>query len=154
MTGLVAVNFEAIIGSFESVSIEQKFRIAAREARIAAAQESRPVYLRYDRVGEEFEVVRQLADETGEESGFTRGSAVFLDPEVEVTFYRVAATDKDGRETLSAALEQEPVPFLVFHPSGSGTPADIHFRWRDGRQAVLTLDPFSSGPLASKELFE
>jgi len=153
LTGLVAFNIESIIGSFESVSIEEKFRKSVREARIAAAQESRPVYLRYDRAKEEFEVIRGLSADEGA-SEFTHGSYAFLDPEVEVTFYPIGATDQDGREPLSASLEVEPVPFLTFHPSGSSTPAEIHFRWRDGGQSTLTLDPFSSGPLASKELFQ
>lgn len=155
VTGLVVANVETLLPAFQSTPLEVKFRQAAREARIAAAISNRPAYLRFDAAAEEFRVIEKsatAAPEGGEASPDLSASPYYT-PEVTVDFFPIAA-EEQGVIGGSGRGADEPVTELAFHPSGTSTPARIVIRWRTGEESVLTLDPFSSGPLASKELFQ
>lgn len=152
VTGLVVANVENLIPAFESTPVEVKFRQAVREARIQAATDNRPVYLRYNPSSEDFDIIEQSAQPDEEEPLFT--DSPYYRPELEVEFLPVPADDYGGLNRFGGIDAAEPVPYLTFHPSGVSTPAHIRFRWRNGDEATLTLDPFSSGPLADKELFQ
>ncbi|MBC2592726.1 prepilin-type N-terminal cleavage/methylation domain-containing protein [Ruficoccus amylovorans] len=151
VAGLAIANFDTILPAFQSTPPEVKFRRAVREARIAAATTSRPAYLRYDALAEEFRVIEKAAAAQEEPES---ADTPYFTPELTVEFLPIAA-EKEGAIGGFGGLDAtEPVPQLVFHPSGASTPARVRFRWRTGEESVLTLDPFSSGPLASKELFK
>jgi prepilin-type N-terminal cleavage/methylation domain-containing protein len=156
VTGLVVANVETLLPAFQSTPLEVKFRQAAREARIAAATSNRPTYLRFDAAAEEFRVIEKsaaAAPEDGEPAPLDLSASPYFTPEVTVDFFPIAA-EEQGVIGGSGRGADEPVPELAFHPSGTSTPARIVIRWRTGEESVLTLDPFSSGPLASKELFQ
>ncbi|QYY34368.1 prepilin-type N-terminal cleavage/methylation domain-containing protein [Ruficoccus sp. ZRK36] len=149
VTGLVVSNLENLLPAFQSTPLEVQFRKAVREARIKAATSNHPVYLRFDDVAEEFQVVdRAPASEEDMDA------PVITNPEVTVEFFPVPAEAEGGLGRTSDVDWDEPLPQLQFHPSGVSQPAQVRFRWRTGEESVLSLDPFSSGPLASKELFE
>ncbi len=151
VAGLVITNVEKLLPAFQSTPLEVKFRQAVRESRIVAATSNRPVYLRFDAQAEEFRLVQQSEESAGEPA--VEDSPYFT-PEVTVEFFPIAAEEEGGVNYFSGIDSTEPVPQLVFHPSGASTPARVRFHWRTGEESILTLDPFSSGPLASKELFQ
>jgi prepilin-type N-terminal cleavage/methylation domain-containing protein len=155
VTGLVVANVETLLPAFQSTPLEVKFRQAAREARIAAATSNRPTYLRFDAAAEEFRVIEKSAasEPEGGEPAADLAASPYFTPEVTVDFFPIAAEQQGTTGSLGYGAD-EPVPELTFHPSGASTPARIVIRWRTGEESVLTLDPFSSGPLASKELFQ
>ncbi|MEM9226484.1 MAG: type II secretion system protein [Verrucomicrobiota bacterium] len=157
VAGVAIANMDNLLGAFERTPPEVQFRHAVREARILAADEGRPAYVRFDSLEEAFKVIHSVTepDEDADQSPLAATTDYgFSQPDVEVVFYPTPAEVYGGINRFDGIDSLEPLTQLAFHPSGASTPATIIIRERGRDELRLTLDSFSSGPQASKELFE
>lgn len=65
----------------------------------------------------------------------------------QMRFYRILPETKTEGEMIYE-LEESPVPFVTFHPSGPAVPVEIHLSSPRASQ-IITIDPFSSSPRLS-----
>lgn len=141
VTGLSIAAFGNIAAAVEQKPLEKQFWEAVEEARLQAAIDRRPVYLYFDRDQEAFGLV------TGLPSGVVlpdqEQEANRRKVDKEVLFYPVAPNEL-GNSFANRNWTENPLPYLVFHPSGVSTPARVVIRTYEDTQSIL-LDPFSNG---------
>jgi len=166
--GVVAsMNQDSLFGAGDTRPAVEIFREATHEARIQALNEASVVYLSFDFDAQEFRLTKDGPESVGkpaeeEPTGFDAwysddepeaepdsdspktAFAIFED-ELEVTFRGVRA-ESDGVAAFDREFTDEPLPHLVFHPSGISSPAVVTFRYGNGDEEELTLDILSNGP--------
>jgi len=143
VTGVAVLSVAGITG-VQDKPIERVFREYVREARIQAATTKNVVYLAYEKRRGEF----ILTERDGATVDHFLSDEDFIEPsEWAVKFYpKLASESSFGLNSSASAYAYEPVPYLVFHPSGISTGAKIVFTEESGYENTLTLDRFSSGP--------
>ncbi|MGE9296445.1 MAG: pilus assembly FimT family protein [Puniceicoccales bacterium] len=168
LAGVVAsMSFDSLFNAGQTKSAYEVFREATHEARIQALNESRIVYLSFDEEAQEFRLTKaskepenfEIEKPRGFDAWYTQDEEespppdpdaprevfpVFED-ELEVEFRGVRA-ESDGVAAFDREYTDEPIPHLVFHPSGVSSPAIAIFRFRNGDEEELTLDTLSNGP--------
>ncbi|WP_269539654.1 pilus assembly FimT family protein [Cerasicoccus fimbriatus] len=175
MAGFVAsYNFESLLNNAGTKPAYEIFREATHEARLQAINEASVVYLSYDPESQKFLLRTDAAPAIQEEdSGFgtlptvnrygyledeeddeavvepaSRTEFQVYDEDLEVIFRGLKA-ESDGVADFSGEYFEEPLPYLVFHPSGVSSLAEVILRDANGDELVLTLDAFSNGPQLS-----
>lgn len=149
------------------------FREATHEGRIQAISQAQVMYLTFDQEAQMFRVSPDGAVAKEEDTGYNpfqevnRYGYIEVEDEQDVavakpegrTEFPVFEEElvvefrglKAGADSLSKETEQtaEPLPYLMFHPSGVSTPAVAVLKYSNGEEIVLTLDTFSNGPQLS-----
>lgn len=155
VAGIGVAAFAGIVVSAESKPWETLFREAVQEARIEAAASGETILLLFDDHRGEFRLVSDsntglsMTDPLDVAAGFQGDSGRRNRNLPQVAFYPQLAASS-GRSGFRDVFSSTAVPHLVFHPSGAATPARILFRYADGRESILTLDPFSHGPIPER----
>ncbi len=67
----------------------------------------------------------------------------------QMRFYRILPETKTEGEAIYE-IEETPVPYILFHPSGPAVPTEIHLSSPRAQQ-VITIDPFSSSPRLARQ---
>jgi len=161
VAGLVTLNFDRLIAAAEAPPIERVLARSIQEARIRAANGGHPVYLSFDAERGAFTLVErsqpaESALSDAEQLGPSDPAAMSSETVLErfpceaarglgVEFYpRLSSPNFNAR---AEDFARDPVPSLVFHPSGVSTPARVVIRQSGTEALTFELDPMSSGPL-------
>lgn len=174
LAGLTAANMESLFGAGDARPAVEVFRVATHEARLRAINHAQPVYLTYDAEGRRFvltspgetaptSVDERKDDEFTDDGEPPEGASPasnytlveptefpVLEDELEVEFRGLRA-EQSGPGFSRDDWTSDPLPRLVFHPSGVSTPAVAVLRASDGEEQVLTMDLFSNGPQLNRE---
>ena len=67
----------------------------------------------------------------------------------QIRFYRILPEAKAEGEAIYE-IEETPIPYILFHPSGPSVPAEIHLS-SPRTQQVITIDPFCSSPRLARQ---
>lgn len=146
VTAVIVGSYVNIVMAMDEKPIERVFREMVREARIKAATTKKRVYLSFDQNRNEF----FLTQSSGEVIEDELEAVEFDEDGYEVLFFPKLAK-QSGLNRFNRDFAEKPVEYLIFHPSGTSTPALILFRY-DGEETHVTLDSFSSGSIPSRTL--
>ncbi|MEO0795331.1 MAG: hypothetical protein AAFX93_09225 [Verrucomicrobiota bacterium] len=175
LAGLAAsMSLESLFTAGSTKPAAEVFREATHEARLQAINDAELVYLAYDSEKKEFRLSTASApalSEDEEEEVASYGPTYWEEEDAEVEtpatdapkvsfpvydndliveFYGLQA-GQDGPSVFSREFTDEPIPNIVFHPSGVSSPAVAIFKFSNGDDMTLTLDSFSNGPKLSLE---
>lgn len=136
---LAIVHFDRIRGVIGKVPAEDQIRQLLSQGHQHARSTGKPVYLNF--------AAEEAALRLNDESGNLLRELPLGDPEsndLQVHFFRTLPEQKLDGESIYE-IEEQPVDYLLFHPSGVTPPVEIHLN-SVRQQVVIPLDPFSSAP--------
>ncbi|GHB97753.1 hypothetical protein GCM10007047_12030 [Cerasicoccus arenae] len=173
LAGIVtSLSLESLIGNNGSKPAYEVFREAAHEGRIQAINRAEIIYMTFNPETQTFLLSAKGAvseEEIDGEPIVNRYGYFEDDPEEEAPVKDVARTDfpifedelevefrgvqaeTDGPSAFSNEFTQDPLPHLIFHPSGVCSPAIVVMRYQNGDELTLTMDAFSNGPQLSRQ---
>ncbi|WOO40039.1 prepilin-type N-terminal cleavage/methylation domain-containing protein [Rubellicoccus peritrichatus] len=163
LTGIVTLNFDKLIPAAQEKPLERVFVETVQDARIQAVTSGNPVLMSYDEETEKFKLVERTRPEpvVDDEDGFgpqpvtsprpQQASIGFRNSDKVEVFFYPKLSQPGGLSASGNEFAREPAEYLVFHPSGAATPANVVIRRSNADDFEFLLDAFSSGPLEDKE---
>jgi type II secretory pathway pseudopilin PulG len=145
-TAIGGISWVAVAEAFEDKPFAQVFREVVREARHQAYVSHEPVHVAWD---ERARMLRVFSPYTTLDELRLSDQALSSQGDIEVRFYPLRSSEKGMAVSGSGPRPEfasEPVGELIFHPSGIATGARIEVE-SGGVLSVLTLEPFSGGPI-------
>jgi len=176
-TVVSSMNFSSMLENDGSKPAYEIFREATHEGRIQSINSAKILFLSFDQETQTFRLMEsdkaaapmenergllevnrygyiedepepELEEGSSDEVERRREFKVYED-ELVVEFYGLKAGEARGFSASNASYTNEPLPHLVFHPSGVSSPSVAILRYSNGDELTLTMDSFSNGPQLS-----